>query len=217
MSWLSVGVGAASGIAQIIGAGKRKKEKALEAQAANAPKYGGDQSIADYFQQAKQQANTAAQQSALFKQGQQLQQRNLASGLAGSNIAKGGQGLVSNLVQGANDASMRNLAGAEAQKERRFGQLGSATQMKSADDMRKFQINQQQPWETKYNLLAARASQAANQQAAGFSNISGAVTSAGRVLAAKAGAKTPTDYSAPSGTTTSNNSSYAPGYAPPNY
>jgi len=180
MTWLAVGagVGAATGLGQIIFSGKKKKEKALEAQAANAPKYGGDQGISEYYQQSKEKANTAAQQSALFKQGQQLQQRNLASGLAGSNIAKGGQGLVSNLVQGANDASMRNLVGAEAQKERRFGQLGQATQMKSADEMRKFQINQQQPWETKYNLLAAKAAKAAEQQQAGFANISGAATGA---------------------------------------
>jgi hypothetical protein len=178
MTWLAVGagVGAATGLSQIIFSGKKKKEKELEAQAANAPKYGGDQGISEYYQQSKEKANTAAQQSALFKQGQQLQQRNLASGLAGSNIAKGGQGLVSNLVQGANDASMRNLVGAEAQKERRFGQLGQATQMKSADEMRKFQINQQQPWETKYNLLAAKAAKAAEQQQAGFANISGAAT-----------------------------------------
>ena len=50
---------------------------------------------------------------------------------------------------------------AEAQKEARFGRLGQAAQMKSAEDYQKFQINQMQPWETKYNLLAARAAQAA--------------------------------------------------------
>jgi len=180
MSWIGigVGVGAATGLGQVLFSGKKKKERALEAQAANAPKYGGNQGIDTYYQQALQQANTAASQSALYKQGQNMANRNLASGLSALNTRQGGQGAVAGLVQGANDTSMRNLAQAEGQKERRFGVLGQATQMKAGEDWKKFQINQQQPWETKYNLLAAKAAQAAQQQQAGFQNIAGAATSA---------------------------------------
>jgi len=183
MSWIAVGGAAVSGIVQIASAQKKKKEAALEEQASKAPKYTGSPTLEKYYNQTEQLANVAAQNSALYKQSQQQTQRNMASGLAGSNIAQGGQGLVSKLVQGTNDASMKNLSIAEGQKERRFGQFGQASQMKSADDWKKFQINQQQPWETKYNLLAAKAAKAAEQQQAGFSNITGALTTAGTALA----------------------------------
>jgi len=188
MSWIAVGiagVGAATGIAQIATSGKKKKERALEAQAANSPKYGGNAGIDTYYQQALQQANTAASQSALYKQGQNMANRNLAAGLGSLNTRQGGQGAVAGLVQGANDTSMRNLAQAEGQKERRFGVLGQATQMKAGEDWKKFQINQQQPWETKYNLLAAKAAQAAAQEQAGWQNITGAATSAATAYGGK--------------------------------
>jgi len=179
---ISSGLGVLGGLGQILTAGTKKKEKALEEQANKAPKYAGSQEIGQYYKMAQQQANTAAQQSALFKQNQQLQQRNLASGLAASNTTMGGQGLVSKLVQGANDASMKNLASAESQKERRMGALGQASQLMSADKMKQFQINQQQPWETKYNLLAAKAAQAAQQKQAGWSNIAGAAQTGAMAL-----------------------------------
>lgn len=176
----AVGIGAAlkgtTGLVQAISARKGAKERAVEAQAANMPKYAGSQSLDQYYQQALQQANTAASQSAMYKQGQNLANRNLAQGISLVQTGNIGQGGVSKLVQGANDASMRNLTQAESQKEQRFGRLGQATQMKSADDLRKFQINQQQPWETKYNLLAAKAAAAAQQQQAGWQNLAGAGT-----------------------------------------
>lgn len=185
MAGVTGGVAALTGGAQILTAGKKKKEAALEAQAANAPKYQGSGALDQYYQQSLQQANTAAQQSALFKQQQQQANRNMASGLAASNVLGGGQGLVSKLVQGTNDATMKNIAGAEAQKERRFGQLGQVTQQKEAQDYRKFQINEQQPWETKYNLLAAKAAAAGQQQQAGFSNLMGGLTSMGTAALSK--------------------------------
>lgn len=185
MSWISLGVGVAGGVAQIIAAGKKKKEKALEQHAENAPQYAGSKGIDQYFAQAEQMANTAAEQTAQYKLGQLQNQRNMASGLAGSNVVQGGQGLVSKLVQGTNDASMKNLVGAQQLKNQRFNQFGQAAQMKSAQDLRKFQINQQQPWETKYNILARKAAAAADQVRAGVGNISSSISGASTLLGAK--------------------------------
>ena len=170
--------GGATALGQILTAGKKKKEQALEQQANMMPKYAGSGALDTYYQQALQQANTAAQNTALYKNAMNQANRNLGAGLAGSNIAQGGQGLVSKLVQGADDASMRALSGAEQLKAQRFGQLGQATGMKSAEDMRKFQINQMQPFEAKYNLLAAKAARAAQQQQAGFQNLANLGTTA---------------------------------------
>lgn len=169
---IMAGVSALGGLGQILTAGKRKKERELEAQAAKAPKYTGSSALDQYYQQSLQQAMTPAAQSALYKQQQNMIGRNVASGLAGINMGRrGGQGALQGLVQGASDASMRNLAAAEQQKESRFARLGSVTSQKAAEDYRKFQINQMQPWETKYNLLAAKAAAAGQQQQAGWQNI----------------------------------------------
>lgn len=183
--------------AQLIGgglqaafSGKKAKEAALEQQAANAPQYQGSSALADLYQRSLQQANTAAQQSAMYKQNMNLIRRNLAQGLA-AGAGKLGQGGVAKLVAGANDASSNALIGAEQQRERRFGQLANVTGQKAAEDYRKFQINQQQPWETKYNLLAAKAARAAEQQAAGLSNIYGGLTQ-GAKLASTYNPKTKT-------------------------
>jgi len=170
--------GGATALGQILTAGKKKKEAALEAQAKMMPKYAGSSALDSYFQQAQQQANVAAQNTALYKNAMNQANRNLGAGLAGSNIAQGGQGLVSKLVQGADDASMRALGAGEQLKAQRFGQLGQATGMKSAEDQRKFQINQMQPFEAQYNLLAAKAAKAAQQQQAGFQNLANLGTTA---------------------------------------
>jgi hypothetical protein len=189
MSYVALGVAGVTGIVQIAAAQKKKKEAALEEQASHAPKYTGSNTLEKYYQQSQQLANTAAQNSALYKQNQNQANRNLGAGLAATNVIQGGQGAVAGLVSGANDAAGRNIAGAEAQKERRFGQFGQATQMKAADDWKKFQINEQQPWETKYNLLAAKAAAAAQQQQAGFSNLTNAAIAGARAGTAKSIAK----------------------------
>jgi hypothetical protein len=170
--------GGLTSAAQALTANKKEKEAAVEAKAKMMPKYAGSSALDSYFQQAQQQANVAAQNTALYKNAMNQANRNLGAGLAGSNIAQGGQGLVSKLVQGADDASMRALGAGEQLKAQRFGQLGQATGMKSAEDQRKFQINQMQPFEAQYNLLAAKAAKAAQQQQAGFQNLANLGTTA---------------------------------------
>lgn len=187
---IAAGVGVLTGLAQALTSGKKKKEAALEAQAANAPKYEGSSALDQYYQQSLQKANTAAEQSALYKGQINQANRSLAAGVGATTASGGGQGAISKLVQGNVDATGRALGMAEQQREQRFGQLGQVTQQKSAEDMRKFQINKMQPWETKYNLLAAKAAQAAQQQQAGFSNIAGAAMNAATAFGGK-GSKTP--------------------------
>jgi len=177
------GAGALGSLGQILTAGTRKKEQALEQQAANAPKFGGSSALDQYYQQSLQQAMTPAAQSAMYKQQQNLINRNLATGIGATNMGRpGGQGAIASMVQGSTDASSRALAGAEQQKEQRFARLGQVTSQKAAEDMRKFQINQMQPWETKYNLLAAKAAKAAQQKQAGFQNLMGSLQTGATAL-----------------------------------
>lgn len=175
-------IGAGAGLFQALTAKKQQKETDLEAHAANAPQYAGSSSFDKYFQRAYQESNTAAQQSALYKNQINAANRALAAGLGATTATGGGQGAISKLAQGYTDAAGRAITGAEQQKERRFAQFGQAAQAKSAEDMRKFQINKMQPWETKYNLLAARAAQAAQQQQTGLQNIVGSATNLATIL-----------------------------------
>ena len=138
--------------------------------------HSGSQALENFYQQSLQNANTAAQQSALYKQ-----QMNLANRAAGMALSAPGVGLggVAKVAQSTQDAYGRALGQAEQQRERRFGVLGQASQMKSAEDVRRFDINQMRPFEAKYNLLAARAGQAARQQESGLRNLTQGLTYAG--------------------------------------
>lgn len=164
---IGTGISALTGLGQILFSKKRQKEQELESQAALQPKYAGSPELETLYQQSLQQATTPAAQTAQYKQQMNLINRQMGAGLAGAR----GQADVARLTQIGTDASMRALSQAENLKESRLGRLAGVTQQKAAETMRKFQINQMQPWETKYNLLAARAAQAARQQQAGLSNI----------------------------------------------
>ena len=191
MSYVAAGVAVGTSIYQIVkGANEKKiaRQKKEEAEK-NAPKYTGSNTLEKYYQQSQQLANTAAQNSALYKQNQNQANRNLGAGLAATNVIQGGQGAVAGLVAGANDAAGRNIAGAEAQKERRFGQLGQITQMKSAEDFKKFQINQQQPWEMKYSDALAQGTAGAQTEQAGFQNAFNALGNAASAANARYMAK----------------------------
>lgn len=201
MSWVSLAVGAGTAAYQIIGGAikKKKEQKAFEEMAKQQPKYGGSPELEQYYQQGLQQAMTPAQESALYKQQQQQIGRSMAQGLAGSNVARGGQSLVSKLTQGATDAAMRATATAEQQREQRMARLGSIVGMKSAETQRKFDINQLKPWELQTNILGAKAAGAAQQERAGWQNLSN-LASSGAQLAAyksiygKGGGKDTTEY-----------------------
>jgi hypothetical protein len=174
MSWVSLAVGAGTAAYQIIGGAikKKKEQKAFEEMSKKQPKFEGSPELDQYYQQNLQQAMTPAQDSALYKQQQQQIGRSMAQGLAGSNVARGGQSLVSKLTQGATDASMRATAAAEQQKEQRMARLGSIVGMKAAEGQRKFDINQMKPWELQTNILGAKAAGAAQQERAGWQNLS---------------------------------------------
>lgn len=177
-------IGAGTGLFQALFSGKRRRERELERFAQNMPQYQGSQALDKFYQQSLQNATLAAQQSALYKQQTNMANRAMAAGLTAPGI---GQGNVAKLVQGTQDAYGRALSQAEGLREQRMGVLGQASQMKAADDMRKYQFNQMKPFEARYNLLAARAAAAGRQQQAGFGNLASGLVNAGTILAAGQG------------------------------
>lgn len=174
MSFVAIGGGiglATSGYQIIKGAqDKKNAQERSKNLLANMPKYQGSAALDSYYNKALAESNIGAEQSALYKLQQKQSDRNFGAGLSAARESGMGLGSLSRLVQGKNDASLNALVAAAQQKERRFGNLGQASQIKASDDLRKFQINQQQPWQAQYSDVMAQGQAAAQQQQAGYQN-----------------------------------------------
>lgn len=161
----AAGAGALAGGVSAIGSNKRRKsrERELDEYAKQSPLYGGSKPISEYYQQALNRYNENPYQSQQYQMGAMNARRATAQGLGALQDRRSAIGGVSRL-QANQMGAMQNLgAQAEAQRNARFGQLGSATQMKNADLMQQFDINKMTPYNRIFGLKQLK-SQAANQQ-----------------------------------------------------
>lgn len=180
----TLGIGATQAI---LGAAQKKRaEREKAAIEANRPQFTGSSELDKLYKAEEAAAMTPAQQTAQYKLGEQQSQRNMATGL-GAASASGGlsQGMVSKLVQGTNDASMRNLVSAQNLKEQRMGRLGGIVGQKAAEGRFKFQTNQMQPWEMKYSDAIAKGVAGSQTMQSGFQNAVGGLSSLGAALQGK--------------------------------
>lgn len=163
---LTVGAaGAATAGGMAIGSNTRAKRrtKELEDYAKQSPLYGGSKPISEYYQQALNRYNENPYQSQQYQLGAMNARRSTAQGLGALQDRRSALGGISRLELGQN-AALQNLgAQAEAQRNQRFGQLGSATQMKNADLMQQFDINKMTPYNRQLALKQMKA-QAANEE-----------------------------------------------------
>jgi hypothetical protein len=158
------GTALASGVSAI-GSNQRRKsrESELDAYAKQSPLYQGSKPISEYYQQAMNRYNENPYQSQQYQVGAMNARRATAQGLGALQDRRSAIGGISRLEAGQN-AAMQNLgAQAEAQRNQRFGQLGSATQMKNADLMQQFDINKMTPYNRMLALKQMKA-QAANEE-----------------------------------------------------
>jgi hypothetical protein len=177
MSVLPFAAQAVGGIAQSIigGINARKQQKKLMGMIDNTPKYEANKSIMDYYGQALSRYGVSPTESALYKQQMQGINRNVANAVGATQDRRGGLAGVSSILRGANDATLSANVAAEQQRDRRFNELGQATNMRSQEEQKAWQQNTMLPFELKYNLTSQRAG-AANQMAnAGLQNIFGAL------------------------------------------
>jgi hypothetical protein len=174
MAWIAVGAAAVSigtGIYQSASSGKNKRARELEQFAKNSPLYKGSKSIDDYYQQAMNRYSENPYQSQQYQLGAMNAQRATAQGIGALQDRRSAIGGISKLALGQTSA-MQNLgAQAEAQRNQRFGQLGGATQMKTAEDYKKFDINQMTPYNRMLQLKQWKAQAAADQYNAGMQSI----------------------------------------------
>lgn len=196
MSYVMGGISLGMGATQlIVGAAQKKKaEREKRAAEANRPQFAGSGELDELYRTEKAAAMTPAQQTAQYKLGEQQAQRNMATGIGAASAAGTlGQGMVSKLVQGTNDASMRNLVASQNLKEQRMGRLGNIVGQKAAEGRFKFQTNQMQPWEMKYSDAIAKGVAGSSTMQSGFQNSIGALGSIGTGLASSKKSKDDTD------------------------
>lgn len=158
------GTALASG-ASAIGSNQRRKrrERELDEYAKQSPLYTGSKPISEYYQQALNRYNENPYQSQQYQLGAMNARRATAQGLGALQDRRSAIGGIARLEAGQN-AALQNLgAQAEAQRNQRFGQLGSATQMKNADLMQQFDINKMTPYNRMLALKQMKA-QAANEE-----------------------------------------------------
>jgi hypothetical protein len=171
LSLIPAGLQTLAGIGQTLFSGEKKANKKLE-KFANS--YKPNESIMDLYNKALSRYDTNAYNSAGYRQQTNNINRNLVTGINASQTRRGGLSTISGLVQGANDASGRAVVQAEQQQAQQLGQLAQATGMKAAED--------KVPFELKYNLLAAKAGQAARTKNMGLQNIFGGLSNASSML-----------------------------------
>jgi len=162
------------GLGQAIGGAiqARRATKALER--LQSPTYTANKSILDFYNESLKKYKVNPYQTDLYRMQQQQADRSLASGL--SALGGRGQALagVNNLVQSRNDSLLKAGAMAEQQQGQDLNRLGQASQLKAGEERTAFDINQQQPFERKYNLLAMKAGAGNQKIDSGISNIFGA-------------------------------------------
>lgn len=154
---------AALGAIQSATSKRGARERELEAYAKASPLYKGSKSVDDYYQEALNRYRENPYQSQQYQVGQKNIQRAAVSGLSALQDRRSAIGGVSRLFGAQTDALANLGAQAEAQRNQRFGQLGGATQMKTGEEYKKFDINQMTPYNRQLQLKQMKA-QAANER-----------------------------------------------------
>ena len=160
-------LGAIQGVAGFIQ--QRKATKALEKM--QSPTYSQNKGILDYYNKSLAKYKFNPYNTDLYRMQEQQANRGMASGL--SALQGRGQALagVNSLVQGRNDNLLRAGVAAEQQQGQDLNRLGQASQLKAGEDQMAFQVNQQQPFDRKYNLLAMKAGGGSNVANSGITNL----------------------------------------------
>jgi len=178
---IAAGTQALAGAGQAIFSGRKKRERELDAFAKQSPFYKGSKSVDDYYQEAMNRYKENPYQSLQYQVGQKNIQRAMASGLSGLQSRGSAIGGIGRLF-GAQTDAMANLgAQTEAQRNARFGQLGGATQMKTGEEYKKFDINQMTPYNRMLQLKQYKAQAANDRYNAGVQMVGSALGNAANV------------------------------------
>lgn len=159
-------------------------QAALERQARNSPLYKRDKSIDQYYQEAMNRYNENPYQSQQYQVGSQNIQRATAQGISALQDRRSAIGGIGRL-QASQMGAMQNLgAQAEVSRAQKFGQLGQATQLKSGESLKEFDINKMTPYNRQLQLEQMKAQAAGERANAGMQMIGQGLSSVGTIAAA---------------------------------
>ena len=174
---ISLGQAALGGL-QAATSGAKARERELDAYAKQSPLYKRSKSVDDYYQEAMNRYRENPYQSQQYQMGAMQARRATAQGLGALQDRRSAIGGISRL-EASQNAAMQNLgAQAEAQRNARFGQLGGATQMKTGEEYKEFDINQMTPYNRMLQLKQLKAQAANERYNAGLQMIGGAASNA---------------------------------------
>jgi hypothetical protein len=167
---VAAGVTAGVGITQAIVGGIRAHSAQKQIEKLQSPTYQPNQAIADYYQTARNKAETSPYQSQFYQMAEKNAGRGLATGISALQDRRS-TGNVAGLVEGEQDSLAKAGVQGEALQRQAMGQYGQATSMKASDDKYAFDVNKEEPFERQYSLLAAKAGGGNQMENAGISNI----------------------------------------------
>jgi len=170
------------GFGQTLFSGVGRKQRALEEYNKKAPKYTPNASIMDYYNKALSRYDPNAYNSASYRKGQADINSNLVTGINAAQDRRSGLAAIGGLVGASNKAALGNIANAEKIQGANLGALGHAAGAKAGEDRMAFKINEQDPFERQYNLVAMKAAQGAKTQNQGLQNIFGGLSNASTIF-----------------------------------
>lgn len=173
------------GLYQTLFSGKNKAIKQMESMASKSPIYTGSKPISDYYQEAKNRYSVSPYNSAQYQTAARNAQRLTATGINSLQDRRSALSGIGKLVGIENDALQNAGVRAENERNQRFGQYGTASQMQAGDDLKKFQINQIDPYNRKYNLAMMKAGAASATKDAGISNMFGGASNISMLMGNK--------------------------------
>ena len=174
---IMAGAQALTGGVQSLFSGRKKAQRELDALGNKMPVYGGNKSIADYFQESQNRYNENLLNNPVYIQAKQNADRIAATALGGLQGRGGASATAARLAGIQNEGLMGAATEAQRMKDQRFRELGSATGMKAGDDRMVFQ-NQMDRF-NRQDMLARQKAAAANQRFdAGLRNVMGGLGTA---------------------------------------
>lgn len=153
------------------GAGKAKKE--FEEKLKQSPQYTGGGGIMDYYNRAYQRASVLPTELASYKTQMQNIGESTAQGLGALADRRSALAGVGSIIRGQQQAQQQAVTAGEAEQSRRFGQLGGAAQMKTAEETKRFNLSLA-PYERQLQASSQKLSAAQARKDAGIQNIIGA-------------------------------------------
>lgn len=165
---------AGGGVLQAVTSGTGDAKAGLEEKLSQSPQYTGGGSIMDYYKQAYQRSRVLPTELASYKTQMQNIGESTAQGLGALSGKRSALAGVGSIIRGQQQAQQQAVVAGEAEQSRRFGQLGSAAQMKTGEETKRYQYNALNPYLRQLQASQQKLAAAQARKDAGFQNIIGA-------------------------------------------